>query len=191
MKICMSTSAMALCVLVLGACSGGSGAADAPSADGVQPSTSAASTPTQPLNTDSASTPKGDCDLLSADEISAAFGGKLTVTRTSGHGERGSSCTYSIAEVPEGQLILQAGDEAAYLAKKQSYSSYRGVKMEPMAFGKEAYIVNGAQAIALRDDGQSISLALSLMAFDTPVPVTAEESGAGISLLVEKVMARL
>ncbi len=189
MKVCMSI--MALCALVLTACSGSGVPADTPAADGTKSAAAAAATPSQSVTTDSAPAPKGDCDLLSADEITAAFAGKLTVVRTSGRGERGSSCTYSIAEVPEGQLILQAGDEAAYLAQKQSYSSYRGVKMEPMAFGKEAYLVNGAQAIALREDGKSISLALSLMAFNTPVPVTVEESGTGISLLAEKVLARL
>ena len=184
-------SIMALCVLVLAACSGSVAPADTPAADGMKSATAAAPTPSQPLTTDSAPTPKGDCDLLSADEITAAFGGKLTVTRASGNGERGRGCTYSIAEVPEGQLILQAGNEATYLGKKQSYSSYRGVKMEPMAFGKEAYLVNGAQAIGLAQDGQSISLALSLVAFDTPMPVTEEEAAAGISLLTEKAMARL
>ncbi|WP_222564245.1 hypothetical protein [Novilysobacter antarcticus] len=189
----VSISIMSLCVFALAACSGGGASTDTSAADGMASATAAASTPTpnESVMGDSAPTPQGDCDLLSADEIAAAFAGKLTVTRNSGHGERGGSCTYYIAEVPEGQLILQAGDEAAYLAKKESYSSYRGVKMEPMAFAKEAFLVNGAQAIALRDDGKSISLALSLVAFDTPVPVTPEEAGAGVSSLAEKVTARL
>lgn len=191
MKVCISTMAMALCVFVLAACSGSGTPADTPAADGIKSAAAATPASSQPPTTDSAPTPQGDCDLLSADEITAAFGGKLTVIRTSGRGERGSSCTYSVAEVPDGQLILQAGDEAAYLAKKQSYSNYGGVKMEPMAFGKEAYLVNGAQAIALGAGGKSISLALSLMAFDTPVPVTDEETRTGISLLTEKVMGRL
>ncbi len=184
-------SIMSLCVVALVACSGGGAPADTAAADGMAPPAAAASTPSQPPTADSAAIPKGDCDLLSADEISAAFGGKLTVTRSSGRGDRGGSCTYHIAEVAEGQMILQAGDEAGYLAKKQSYSSYSGVKMEPLGFGKESYLVNGAQAIGLREDGQSFSLALSLIAFDTPMPVTPEEAGNGISLLAEKVTARL
>ena len=184
-------SIMSLCLFVLGACSGGGAPADTPAVDGFTSAVAAAPTPSQPVTAESVPTPEGDCDLLSADEITAAFGGKLTVTRSSGRGDRGGSCTYYIAEVPEGQIILQAGDEAGYLANKQSYSSYRGVKMEPLGFGKEAFLVNGAQAIALTEDGQSFSLALSLVAFDTPMPVTPEEAGAGISLLAEKVTARL
>lgn len=182
---------MSLFVFALAACSGGGAPADTPAADGMTSATAAAPTPDQPPGSDSAPTPNGDCDMLSGDEITAAFGGKLTVSRSSGRGERGSGCTYSIAEVAEGQLILQAGDEAAYLAKKQAYSNQSRVRLEPMALGKEAHLVNGAQAIALRDDGKSISLGLSLMAFDAPAPVTEEETRNGISLLAEKAMARL
>jgi hypothetical protein len=184
-------STIVVSVVVLAACSGSGVPADSPGADGAKSAAAAAPMASQAPTTDSAPTPQGDCDLLSADEISAAFGGKLTVIRTSGSGERGSSCTYSVAEVPEGQLMLQAGDEASYLARKQSYSSYGGVTMEPMAFGKEAYLVNGAQAIVLGEDGKSINLALSLVTFDTPLPVTEEQTRSGISLLAKKVMARL
>ena len=191
MKVCTSIVTMALCVLVLAACSGSGVPDHAPAADDTKSAAATVPAQTQPVITESAPAPEGDCDLLSADEITAAFAGKLTVTRASGSGARGGSCTYYIAEVAEGQLILQAGDEAAYLAKKQSYSSYRGVKMEPLSFGKEGHLVNDAQAIVLGEDGKSMSLALSLMAFDTPMPVTKEESGRGISLLAEKVMARL
>ena len=191
MKVCVSM--MALCAFFLAGCSGGGDATDTPAGDNMNSAAVAATTPTpsQRAAPDNAPKSMGDCDLLSADEITAAFAGKLTVTKASGHGERGRSCTYSIAEVPEGQLILQAGNEATYLGKKEAYSSYRGVKMEPMAFGKEAYLVNGAQAIALAEDGQSMSLALNLVTFDTPVPVTDEEAAAGISSLTEKAMARL
>lgn len=189
-------SMTALSVFALAACSGGTDSADspadqAPSANGAYAAPAAASEPVQAQIADTALTPQGDCDLLSPEEISAAFGGKLTVIRASGAGARGGSCTYSLAEVPESQIILQSGDEAAYLAKKQSYSSYSGVKLEPMRLGKEAFLVNGAQAIALAEDGQSISLALSMISFGTPAPVTDDEVGAGMSSLAEIALDRL
>ncbi|WP_295361927.1 hypothetical protein [Arenimonas sp.] len=135
--------------------------------------------------------PRGDCDLATPSEISAAFGGKLTVRRTSGSGGRGSSCTWSLAEVADSQIVLQAGDEAAYAARKQEYSRYRGVAMEPLPIGREAFLVNGTQVIALREDGQSISLGLMLIVYDSPLPLGEEEMRRGVETLAAAALARL
>jgi hypothetical protein len=177
----------AFTLATLGACSGGPAPEDAavaetaPTAVSPAPAASEASRPE----------PQGDCDLLTASEISAAFGGKLTVRRTSGRGSRGSSCTYTLAEVPDSQIILQAGDLAAHEAKREAYAGYRGVKMIELPIGKEAFLVNGAQVIALRDDGQSISLGLTLIVFDAPMPLTEEEIHAGVASLAGSALARL
>ncbi|GAB2495125.1 hypothetical protein [Arenimonas alkanexedens] len=127
---------------------------------------------------------QGDCDLLTSEEVSAAFGGKLTVARASGRGGRGGSCTYSLAEVSESELIIQVGNEASYLARRDGYADQSSVSMEPLALGKEAFAVNGgAQIIALNDKGQSLSVGLVLFVFNQPLPMTKEELEAGVESL--------
>lgn len=177
----------AFALATLGACSG-SPAPDEAAATGPAP---IAAAPAPAATEAPKPEPQGDCDLLTAGEISAAFGGKLTVRRTSGYGHRGGSCTYSLAEVPDSQIILQAGDAAAHEAKRETYAGYRGVKMLPIALGKEAFLVNGAQVIALRGDGQSLSLGLTLIVFDAPVPLSEEEIRAGVESLAGSALDRL
>jgi hypothetical protein len=185
MKVRLLFAAFALATL--GACSGSPAPDDATVAD-VAP---VAASPAPASPEAAAPEPQGDCDLLTAGEINAAFGGKLTVRRTSGRGSRGSSCTYSLAEVPDSQIILQAGDAAAHEARRETYSGYRGVQMTPIALGQEAFLVNGAQVIALRDDGQSLSLGLTLIVFDAPVPLTEEEIRSGVESLAGSALVRL
>ena len=177
----------AFALATLGACSG-SPAPDDAAASGESPIAAAQA----PAVTEAATPePQGDCDLLTAGEISAAFGGRLTVHRTSGRGGRGSSCTYSLAEIPDSQIIVQAGDQAAHDAKRDNFAGYRGVQMIPIPLGQEAFLVNGAQVIALRDDGQSLSLGLTLIVFDAPVPLTEEEIRAGVETLAGNALSRL
>lgn len=177
----------AIALALLAACGGDAPAgaapvpvADAPAAPAATPAASAAS-----------AEPQGDCDLLSASDVSAAFGGKLTVRRTHGRGARGGSCSYSLAEVADSQIILQAGDEAGYRALKANYASYRGVSMAPLAIGQEAFLVNGSQVIALADDGQSLSLGLTLIVFDTPMPLADDEVRTGVEALARQAFGRL
>lgn len=156
-----------------------------------EPVTSTASTPRdRPSSKKDADAPKGDCDLLTAAEISAAFGGKLSVRRAGGHGGRGGACTWSLAEVAESELILQAGDEASYDARKASYGN-SGIAVEPLALGKEAMLFNKAQVIALREDGQSLSLGLQLFVFNAPMPVTEDEARKGLEALAGTALERL
>ena len=187
----------AAALLALAGCSDRSepAAASAAGADTLSAPTTAPS-PAAQVSRDRPSTkdapaPKGDCDLLTAAEISAAFDGKLTVRRAGGSGGRGGHCTWSLAEVAESELILQAGDEAAYEARKASYSGNRGIAMEPLAFGKEALLFNKAQVIALREDGHSISLGLQLIAFNAPIPVTEDEARRGLESLAATALERL
>lgn len=134
--------------------------------------------------------PQGDCDLLTAGEIAQAFAGKLSVRRTSGHGGRRGSCTWSLAELPESQLILQAGDEADHQARKDAYAAQRQ-QLEPLALGKDAQLVNGAQVIALAADGQSLSLGLTLIVQDAPAPLGEPEIRRGLESLAGIALARL
>jgi hypothetical protein len=141
-----------------------------------------------------ASAPAGDCDLVSQQEVEAAFDGALTVTRMFGRGARGSVCTVYIAEgtdLAEGretQIVLQAGNRAVFDARKAAYQSQ---SMEPIEIGTEAWLVNGAQVIAVRDDGGSISVGLMLMTFGTPSPVTPEAIASGVEDIARRALERL
>src|SRR5690606_33192557 len=67
---------------------------------------------------ESARAGQGDCDLLSAAELEAAFDGRLSFGRMSGRGQRGSGCTIMLGGGIEGQLVMQAGNRAAFEARK-------------------------------------------------------------------------
>lgn len=132
--------------------------------------------------------PQGDCDLLSAAEITGAFEGRLSVKRAGGRGERGSGCTYDLAEVDEAQLILQAGDRNAFELRKENYA---GMPLEALDLGEEAWLVNGAQVIAVSAEGDSISLGLQLFTFGQPTPVDPAQARAGLESLARTALERM
>jgi len=134
---------------------------------------------------------QGDCDLLASSEIADAFSGKLSVERAGGRGQRGSGCTYALAEVSEAQLILQAGDRNAFEQRKLSYTSQSGIAREALDLGQEAWLFNGAQVIAVSEDGDSISLGLQLFTFDQPAPVDAAQTREALENLARTALARL
>jgi len=135
--------------------------------------------------------PRGDCDLLSVEEIQQAFGGALTVKRVSGHGGRGSSCTVSLAEGEDGQLVFQAGNREAFDARKQAYESQSQLSFEPVDVGVEGYLVNQAQVIAVDANGQSISIGLVIFVFGGEVPVDPAGASAGLQSLARTALSRL
>jgi len=134
---------------------------------------------------------RGDCDLLSGAEIQQAFADALTVTRLSGHGGRDSGCTVSIAQGEESQLVVQAGGRDAFEARKQAYESQSRVTMEPVAIGVEAYLVNGAQVIAVDAQGRSINIGLMLLVFRGEPPIDAAGIAAGLQALARMALERL
>ena len=173
MKGRKATLATGLLALVLAACSGG--------AD-TQGDTAPSQSPSQAA--------QGDCDLLDPDTLERAFGGKLTFTRMSGRGERGGGCTVSVAQGEESQIILQVGDAADYAARKDAYHS-QGLKLVPVNLGREAFVVNDAQLIAIDDQNRSISLGLSLVVFGGEPPLSSEEIAAGIERAGGEVLANM
>ena len=190
----MRTLLIATLFAALAGCTDPGAPAPASGADGARPTPttpSAAMTPRDTPPQKAAAAPQGDCDLLTAAEISAAFGGKLSVRRAGGHGPRGGSCTWSLAEAAESELVLQAGDASAYAARKDAYTSQSGIAIEPLALGKEALLVNRAQVIALREDGRSISLGLMLIVFNTPMPASEDEIRRGLETLAGTALERL
>lgn len=172
-------------VAALAACSGpdGSSAANGTAAP-MAPAAASTDAKARPA-------PQGDCDLVTHEELSQAFGGKLTVRRSSGFGGRGGACTYDIAEVRESQLTLQAGDAAAYAARKEAYAGYRGVPMDPLPIGKEAFLVNRAQVIVLAEDGKSLNMGLLMITSGEPLPVDHAEIAAALESLARTALSRM
>ncbi|HEY9144677.1 MAG TPA: hypothetical protein VIM90_11655 [Arenimonas sp.] len=132
--------------------------------------------------------PRGDCDLLAGSEIAEAFAGKLTVKRADGRGARGSGCTYNLAEVNEAQLILQAGNRAAFDMRKENYA---GMPQQELDLGEEAWLVNNAQVIAVSEDGDSISLGLQLITFGQPTPVDPAQAREALETLARTALERM
>lgn len=176
---------LAMMLAALAACSSPDGAS---TTDTRAPATAATAAPTDAGPTP---VPKGDCDLVTHEELSQAFGGKLTVRRSSGFGGRGGACTYDIAEVRECQLTVQAGDAAAYAARKEAYAGYRGVPMDPLPIGKEAFLVNRAQVIVLAEDGQSLNMGLLMITSGEPLPVEHAEIAAALESLARTALSRM
>ncbi len=96
----------------------------------------------------------------------------------------------SVAQGEESQIILQVGDAADYAARKDAYHS-QGLKLVPVNLGREAFIVNDAQLIAIDDQNRSISLGLSLVVFDGKPPLSSEEIAAGIERAGGEVLANM
>ncbi|WP_374603893.1 hypothetical protein [Arenimonas sp.] len=184
LRIPLATVALALCT----ACSPSSDQHDAPSA--ANEAAPAASQADGQASATAARTPKpqGDCDLLSAAEINGAFEGRLSVRRAGGHGARGSGCTYDLAEGDEAQLILQAGNRAAFDMRKENYAD---MPLEKLDLGEEAWLVNNAQVIAVSADGDSISLGLQLFTFGKPTPVDPAQARAGLESLARTALERM
>lgn len=154
-------------------------------------STAAGATELASTQTSPDASAKGDCDLLTAAELNKAFAGKLSVLRASGRGSRGGGCTFSLAEVEEGQLIVQVGGLADFNQRKQSYSRQSAVDMETLSLGSEAHLFNGAQIIALKDEERSISMGLVLISFGQPAPLSDEEVREGLIELTRMALERM
>lgn len=170
--------------LLLVACSG-----EAQSDGSTQPSSTASS---EGSTTATASTSaKGDCDLLDISALNAAVNNQLTFTKMSGYGERGAGCTVSIVQGEESQLILQVETAQGFAARKNAYES-QGQKMVAISgIGREAWLFNDAQLIAVDDQGRAISLALQLIVFGGPLPIEKEEVAAAIETIGRDVMGKL
>jgi hypothetical protein len=133
----------------------------------------------------------GDCDLLTRAEIEQAFGGALTVTRVSGRGDRGSGCTVTMAQGEHSELVFQVGDRAAFDMRREGAEGQSRITSEPIDLGVEAYLLNGAQVIALDAEGRSVSLGLTLIVMGGALPVDEATVAAGVRGLAGKVLARL
>lgn len=177
---------------VLAACSDENAAATAsPVAQASEPTQRRAAAPAQSRADEQSKAGQGDCDLLSAAELEAAFDGRLSFGRMSGRGQRGSGCTVILGGDVEGQLVMQAGNRAAFEVRKQSYSGQSSVRMEPVDLGVEAYRVNDYQIIVDAGDDRSFTLGLQVFFLGDSAPISAGEAARGVEALTRQALARL
>lgn len=130
------------------------------------------------------------CDLLDLEELASAFNHKLTFTRLKKVGGAGAGCSVSVAEVRQGNLILEVESEAAYAARKTAYLG-QGQNAVPVSVGKEAFLINGSQLIAIDDQDRAITLAVSLITIGADLPVSKEEIAAGIEKVGRDTLSNL
>lgn len=131
--------------------------------------------------------------MLSRSDIEEAFGGALSVqsTTVAAMGTEVAGCLVMIEEGINNRLNLTIGDAEDYQTRKDSQSRQSGGTQETFDAGAEALIYNGVYAIALLEDGRSITIGLSQKAVEEELLLTPDQSGAGIKLLTERVVSRL
>ena len=184
MKVLTSSIAILTLSLLLGGCGAeDAGKAGSPAAD--QQAT--------PSKDETAAKERGDCDLFTQEELSEAFGGKLTFGKLVGYRGRGSSCTVSVQGY-EGEFILQAESREAFENRRETYFEYErqgSATMVPVDVGAEAYLFNNAQVIAIDSEGRAINTALQLFVFGEELPLSKEEVAAGVQTITRQALDRL
>ncbi|MBY9068171.1 hypothetical protein K1X12_14765 [Hyphomonas sp. WL0036] len=131
--------------------------------------------------------------LLNRSDIDDAFSGALTVqsTTAAAMGSEVAGCLVMIEEGNNNRLNLTVGDAEAFRTRKESQSRQAGGMQEAFDAGAEAQIYNGVYAIALLEDGRSISIGLSQKLVEEERLIAPDQSAAGIKLLAERVVRRL
>jgi|GEM_PF-2987982 len=141
-----------------------------------------------------AQTQEAECGgLLSRSDIEEAFGGALSVQNTTvaAMGTEVAGCLIMLEEGINNRLSLTVGDGEDFRTRKDSQSRQTGGTQEAFDAGAEALIYDGVYAIALLEDGRSISIGLSPKVVDEEFLLTPEQSEAGIKHLTERVVSRL
>jgi len=123
--------------------------------------------------------PPGFCDLISNDEIAAAFGGKLPLDEP--------------REVPEGCVVpVVLGDDEGNAVRfgalsQANYEGYKYYEDKPEAtferlegLGREAFVINHNQLQILGKDGQPFMVALQLKLRGREMPLTPDEIQNGV-----------
>jgi len=150
-----------------------------------QSTSTAVNTPPEPSRPE----PSNLCALLPAEEIEAAFAGKLDVEVNYG-GER--NCQYTLPAYGEGgQIILQLAPSTNYDLKKLNLEEGRVPGEYIEGLGLEAMLLNNSQIEVLLDDEQYLSIVLILITFGIEPPITQQEAAAGLTSLARTVVDRL
>lgn len=158
--------------------------ADNESSTGLPRASTAVSTRPEPSEPE----PSSLCALLPAEEIEAAFAGKLDVEVDYG-GER--DCQYTFPAFDGGQIILQLAPKGNYDLKKLNLEEGRVSGEYIEGLGLEAMLLNNSQVEVLLDDEQYLSLVLILITFGVEPPITQQEAAAGLTNLARMAVDRL
>ncbi|MEE4175378.1 MAG: hypothetical protein V2I57_14090 [Xanthomonadales bacterium] len=164
--------------LALVACGG-----DEPSttAEGVPGDTVAAKSPAAADRGKSAA-PEGHCALISTEEIEAAFpmALKLGKPRVIGRVDNPThACEVQLGIGEVGQLTFGTTTEGLYneYAKYLQQSSTTSRQVEGL--GEDAFLLNNAQLLVRRADGQFLNVAVNLLVFGE-LPLTQEQMGDAV-----------
>ena len=137
----------------------------------------------------------GICNLLTADEIVVAFGGKLEFGPPDLHGKGNSpnqTCERLIkAGIDGNHLQFGTTNEGMYLEYKK-YEQMSSVKFEYLeGLGVEAFILNDAQIAIRVGDGRFVKTAVQLITFGEESPIDNAAVRAGVielgGLLLERI----
>lgn len=134
----------------------------------------------------------GACGLLNSDDIQQAFAGKLTVLRTSPHHGNDAACSWYLVEGREQEnfISLGIGDTESFDFLKSQFVTPGKTPTKPIAIGREAYLVNGAEIIAIDQAGHSLRLAAQLIFFGEPSPISKEALAKGLEDLANLTLER-
>jgi hypothetical protein len=185
-----------LLALALAAC-GNSEPPPPPAASGQPPAaTTAQSKAEKPgYKSESTRTDSGICDLLTEDEIVAAFGGRLEFGPPDLHGKGDSpyqTCERPIrAGIDGNHLQFGTTTEGMYLEYKK-YEQMSSVKFEYLeGLGAEAFILNEAQIGIRVGDGRFLKASVQLISFGEESPIDGAALRAGLielgGLMLERI----
>ena len=134
----------------------------------------------------------GACGLLDSDDIQQVFAGKLTVIRTSPHHGNDAACTWYLAEGREQEnfISLGIGDAESFDFLKSQFVTPGKIQTTPLTIGREAYLINGAEIIAIDQAGHSLRLAAQLIFFGEPSPISKEALAKGLEDLANLTLER-
>lgn len=127
------------------------------------------------------------CALLPAEEIAAAFGGRIRVAVDSGN-ER--LCEYRIVGYEGGQIVLQRMPGETYDERKRSYAK-GSMKPSPVdGLGQDAYLVGDSQIEVKVSESDAISLGVMLFVLGE-LPFTPAQARSAVIELAGRAAGRL
>ena len=144
---------------------------------------------------ESTRTDSGICDLLTEDEIVAAFDGRLEFGPPDLHGKGTSpyqTCERPIkAGIDGNHLQFGTTNEGMYLEYKK-YEQMSSVKFESLeGLGAEAFVLNDAQVVIRVGDGRFVKASVQLITFGEASPIDNAAVREGVielgGLLLERI----
>ncbi len=131
--------------------------------------------------------------LLSRADIEEAFDGVLTVQSTTVAAMGGdiAGCLIQIEEGINNRLNLTVADQETFLTRKEAQMRASGGRQDTLDVGAEGYVFDGVYAIALLEDGRSVSLGISPKVVSEENILTPEQGAEGLGILTDRIVSRL